>query len=196
MRTDTIKPDVMDACIANIIRGGLFLLNVSPFEASRSATMSSMLPVNSFEQRDMHYMSRSSPTMSTSQPTASEMPDMGGMDSLSPRGCMPPMMFKPGFDMSSLPPESCTNTTSPLLTVPANQSEGWLALNLVNSGAVSALRVSLDGHSMFVYSADGLYTRLQEVNVSISAVLPCDFHSDSLGASHRTRPALFCHGQA
>ena len=170
-------------------------LGIEP-EASRSATMSSMLPVNSLEQRDMHDMSRSSPTMSTSQPTASEMPDMGGMDSLSPRGCMPPMMFKPGFDMSSLPPESCTNTTSPLLTVPANQSEGWLALNLVNSGAVSALRVSLDGHSMFVYSADGLYTKLQEVNVSISAVLPCDFHSDSLGASHRTRPALFCHGQA
>lgn len=33
MRTGTIKPDVMDACTANIIRGGLFLLNVSPFEA-------------------------------------------------------------------------------------------------------------------------------------------------------------------
>ncbi|RSL98516.1 hypothetical protein CDV31_012583 [Fusarium ambrosium] len=48
---------------------------------------------------------------------------------------------------------------------PSYQSRGWLALNLVNSGAVSALRVSLDGHSMFVYAADGLYTKLQEVNV-------------------------------
>ncbi|KAG9250362.1 multicopper oxidase-domain-containing protein [Emericellopsis atlantica] len=48
------------------------------------------------------------------------------MGSLSLRGCMPPMMFKPGFDI--------------------------------------ALRVSLDGHSMFVYAADGLYTNMQKVN--------------------------------
>ncbi|EWZ79220.1 hypothetical protein FOCG_18256 [Fusarium oxysporum f. sp. radicis-lycopersici 26381] len=97
--------------------------------------------------------------------SALEMSDMPGMEALNPRGCMPPMMFKPGFNMSSLPPETCTNTTSPLLVIPADQSRGWLALNLVNSGAVSALRVSLDGHSMFVYAADGLYTKLQKVNV-------------------------------
>ena len=88
------------------------------------------------------------------------------MPPLSPRGCMPPMMFKPGFNVSSLPPETCENTTSPLLTIPADQSKGWLALNLVNSGAVSALSVSLDAHTMFVYAADGLFVELQEVNVS------------------------------
>ncbi|KAM6511291.1 hypothetical protein FALCPG4_016292 [Fusarium falciforme] len=98
-------------------------------------------------------------------PASTGMPDMPGLDSLSPRGCMPPMMFNPGLNMSSLPPENCTNTTSPLLVIPADHSRGWLALNLVNSGAVSILRVSLDGHSMFVYAADGLYTKLQEVNV-------------------------------
>jgi len=88
-----------------------------------------------------------------------------GMDSLTPRGCMPPMMFKPGFNISSLPPESCTNTTSELLTIPANNTLGWLALNLVNAGSVSKLGVSLDAHSMYVYASDGLFVALQEVKV-------------------------------
>src|SRR4030095_3793283 len=79
----------------------------------------------------------------------------------------PPMMFKPGFNDSSLPRETCSNTTSPLLTISADHTRGWLALNLVNSGAVSALGVSLDAHSMFVYAADGLYVQLQEVKVGI-----------------------------
>ncbi|KAJ5318538.1 CAZyme family AA1 [Penicillium atrosanguineum] len=65
----------------------------------------------------------------------------------------------------SLPPETCTNTSSSLLTIPANHTRGWIALNLVNSGAVSKLSVSLDGHSMFVYAADGLYVEMQEVEV-------------------------------
>lgn len=77
------------------------------------------------------------------------------------------MMFNPGFDMSSLPPETCTNTSSSLLTIPANTTRGWLALNLVNAGAVSALRVSLDGHSMLVYAADGLYVQPQVVKVCL-----------------------------
>lgn len=77
-----------------------------------------------------------------------------------------PIMFNPGYDASSLPAETCTNTTSALLQVSANSARGWLALNLVNAGAVSALRVSVDGHSMFVYAADGLYVQMQEVEVS------------------------------
>ena len=89
------------------------------------------------------------------------------MTSLGPKGCSMPMMFKPGFNTSSLPPETCTNTTSALFTVPANSTQGWLALNLVNSGAVSALRISMDGHSMVIYAADGLYVELQEVKVSL-----------------------------
>ncbi|KAJ5257481.1 uncharacterized protein N7525_009128 [Penicillium rubens] len=94
------------------------------------------------------------------------MSDMSpSMTSLSPRGCMPPMMFRQGYNVSSLPPETCTNTSSSLLTIPADHTSGWLALNLVNSGAVSKLHVSLDAHSMFVYAADGLYVEIQEVKV-------------------------------
>jgi len=48
--------------------------------------------------------------------------------------------------------------------------QGWLALNLVNAGAVSKLAVSLDSHSMFVYAADGLFTAMQEVEVSFTSL--------------------------
>merc|ERR1712169_157280 len=50
-------------------------------------------------------------------------------------------------------------------TFTADASRGWTALHLVNAGAVSRLSVSLDGHSMFVYEADGLYVTPQEVQV-------------------------------
>jgi hypothetical protein len=108
------------------------------------------------------------PTQTTAPAMPTTMSMSPEMTSLSPRGCSMPMMFKPGFNASSLPPETCTNTTSALLQISANSTQGWLALNLVNSGAVSALRVSLDGHSMFVYAADGLYVQMQEVKVSSS----------------------------
>jgi FtsP/CotA-like multicopper oxidase with cupredoxin domain len=55
------------------------------------------------------------------------------------------------------------------LTIPANTTQGWLALNFVNSGSISDLRVSLDAHSLWVYAADGLYVTPQEVQVSNDA---------------------------
>lgn len=105
-------------------------------------------------------------TLTSSTMPMSSMSNMSSaMTSLSPRGCTPPMMLKPGFNSSSLPPETCTNTTSALLTIPGNSTQGWLALNLVNAGSVSKLGVSLDAHSMFVYAADGLFVALQEIKV-------------------------------
>lgn len=101
----------------------------------------------------------------SSMPSKSDSTEMPTISRLSPRGCTPPMMFRSGFNISSLPPETCTNTTSSLFVVPANQTRGWLALNLVNSGAVSALRVSMDGHSMLLYAADGLYVKPQKIEV-------------------------------
>ena len=112
-------------------------------------------------------MTSTSP-MSSIAPMSSmaSMSSTQGMGSLNARGCTPPMMFRPGYNVSSLPSATCANTTSSLLTIPANCTQGWLALNLVNSGAVSKLAVSLDAHSMYVYAADGLYVTLQEVKVS------------------------------
>ncbi|KAI4245837.1 MAG: hypothetical protein L6R42_010101, partial [Xanthoria sp. 1 TBL-2021] len=140
-------------------------------ETDSMSSMPSMSEMDSLSETDS--MS-SMPSMSGSD-SMSSMPSMPNMDSsmnmqamgpLSPRGCTPPMMFKPGFNISSLPSETCVNTTSPLLTIHANRTQGWLALNLVNSGAVSKLGVSLDAHSMYVYAADGLFVTLQEVKVS------------------------------
>ncbi|KAJ0414301.1 hypothetical protein BJY00DRAFT_321107 [Aspergillus carlsbadensis] len=97
------------------------------------------------------------PPMSTSNPVESAFSTTGGMAmpssgtmgesdvmgesmGLGPRGCMPPMMFKPGYNITSLPAETCVNTTSQ-----------------------PNLQVSLDSHSMYVYAVDGLYVNLQEV---------------------------------
>lgn len=126
---------------------------------------------NIFEGLDMHDMTiHPSPTLPRTAASATATPYAAVVQTektsgLGPRGCTKPMMFKPGFDQASLPAETCANTTSPLLVVPADQKNGWLALNLVNSGAVSALSVSLDAHSMFVYATDGEYTQPQEVKV-------------------------------
>jgi FtsP/CotA-like multicopper oxidase with cupredoxin domain len=76
------------------------------------------------------------------------------------------MMFKAGFDASSLPPETCSNTTSEQFMLNVDASQGWAAFHLVNAAAVSRLSVSLDGHSMIVYAADGLYVEPQTVEVS------------------------------
>ena len=143
-------------------------------------SMSGMPNMNDLKGRAMHDMtmdmsesiapaglSTGATGYHSAMPTVSSSPEMPKKGALGPRGCMPPMMFKPGFNLSSLPPETCSNTSSPLLAVSANQTTGWLALNLVNSGAVNALSVSLNGHSMFVYAADGLYVKLQEVKVAM-----------------------------
>lgn len=62
---------------------------------------------------------------------------------------------------------------APLLTIPANFTSGWLALNLVNAGSTTKLTVSLDSHTMYVYAADGLFVKMQEVEVSL------DIHSQT-----------------
>ncbi|KAL1582284.1 hypothetical protein WHR41_09162 [Cladosporium halotolerans] len=115
---------------------------------TKSVPSSSQRPMGSMPQRKRQMM---------------DMSDMA--TSLGPRGCTPPTMFRPGYNASDLPPETCTKTMAPLLTIPANSSSGWLALNLVNAGSTSKLTVSLDSHTMYVYAADGLFVKMQEIEV-------------------------------
>lgn len=103
-------------------------------------------------------------TGTSSSPMVS-MSGMSDMFTLGPKGCSMPMMFKPGFNASSLPPETCSNTTSDVFMFEVDPSRGWAALHMVNAAAVSRMSVSLDGHSMIVYAADGLYVEPQEVKV-------------------------------
>lgn len=75
--------------------------------------------------------------------------------------CLPESVLQAG----SFPTESCTSTTSDLMMIPANTTQGWLALDFINAGSVSNLGESLDAHSMYVYASDGLYVTVQEVKV-------------------------------
>lgn len=128
-----------------------------------SATSTEMAPMASM------------PSMS-SMSSMSSMPEM--MSTLGPKGCSPPMMFKPGFNSSSLPPETCSNTTSEQLVLNVDASQGWVALHLVNTGAVSRLSVSLDGHSFIVYAADGLYVEPQKAEVGSGTPVLTVFSND------------------
>ncbi|KAJ8097160.1 multicopper oxidase-domain-containing protein [Lipomyces tetrasporus] len=138
-------------------------------EGMTMATMSSnhMMPSPSTVTASVESIATTVSEMAMSVSSMSSMSSMSTMSdmTLNARGCTPPMMYRSGFNISSLPTETCTNTSSSLLTIPADPSRGWLALNLVNAGSVSRLSVSLDAHSMFVYAADGLFVDLQEVKV-------------------------------
>ncbi|KAI9825321.1 MAG: hypothetical protein M1819_000567 [Sarea resinae] len=138
-------------------------MSSSTMAAMSSSTMAAMSSGTMAGMSSDAMAAMSSNTMAAMSSNA--MASMPMSTGLSPRGCMPPDMFRPGYNSSSLPPDTCTNTTSPLLNILADSTDGWLALNLVNSGGVSMLRVSLDSHSMFVYMADGLYVDIQEANV-------------------------------
>ncbi|KAK9342670.1 multicopper oxidase-domain-containing protein [Lipomyces starkeyi] len=149
---------VMPGMLKRMITGSSNMAAIMSNEAITSGT--TVIPSETPSQSPVE----STRTKMFSMSSMSSMSGMSNM-SLTPRGCTPPMMFRQGFNVSSLPPETCTNTTSTLLTLSANSSQGWLALNLVNAGSVSRLSVSLDAHSMFVYAADGLFVSLQEVKV-------------------------------
>ncbi|KAL2871428.1 Cupredoxin [Aspergillus lucknowensis] len=156
---------MMDMPMAKRMRSDMDMDHPASLDTSGTVdtTLLMSIPTSTTTMTAMESSSGMSDISMSSTMTMSGMPP--SMTPLSPRGCMTPMMFKPGFNASSLPPETCTNTTSPLLTIPADHMSGWLALNLVNSGAVSRLRVSLDAHSMLVYAADGWYVDMQEVKV-------------------------------
>lgn len=84
---------------------------------------------------------------------------------LSLQGCTKPMMLRAGFDTSDLQTQKCFNTTSDLTIITADTSEGWIALHLANTGLVSDVSFSIDGHSMIVYAVDGTYVDLCEIQV-------------------------------
>ena len=176
--SSTMSTGTSSTSMMGMSKTGMSMMGTSMTGMSKRMDMSgSSMPTDTMTMdmsvaEESMQMTSSSTGLSTSMISMAPMPSMASMSSsqdmgpLNAQGCTPPMMFKPGFNINSLPPATCANTTSPMLTIPANSTQGWLALNLVNSGAVSGLAVSLDAHSMFIYAADGLYVTLQEVKVS------------------------------
>jgi L-ascorbate oxidase len=106
------------------------------------------------------------------------------------------MMFRPGYNIDSLPKSTCTNTTSDRLKISANMTHGWLALNLVNAASVAKMSVSLDGHSMYVYAADGLFVDLQKVEVSSDLFMLEELYLTGSGSSNCHWSTLFYDDQA
>ncbi|KAG8765534.1 hypothetical protein FRC12_007445 [Ceratobasidium sp. 428] len=111
-------------------------------------------------------------------------PDMATVNSLATadqkpitkKGCMYPnntLMFpysdsKPNTVSADMW-YNCANSATPFQVYTVKQSDGWTAFNLLNSGALWDLRVSIDSHKMYFFAADGEYTNVQ---VATSILIP------------------------
>nr|AAR21095.1 laccase [Auricularia auricula-judae] len=60
---------------------------------------------------------------------------------------------------------NCVPTSTPLEVFQVSASEKFVAFNIVNSGTTWELRVSIDSHSFWVFTADGAYISPVKVNV-------------------------------
>ncbi|CAE6503315.1 unnamed protein product [Rhizoctonia solani] len=95
---------------------------------------------------------------------------------LTKKGCLQPnnkLMFpypesKPDLVSPAMWTE-CTNSNTSFEVFSVKQSDGWVAFNLLNSGALWDLRVSIDSHKMYFFAADGQYTKVQ---VATSILIP------------------------
>ncbi|KAG9075616.1 hypothetical protein FS749_012703, partial [Ceratobasidium sp. UAMH 11750] len=63
----------------------------------------------------------------------------------------------------------CTSTTAPYEVFSVRKADGWVSFNLLNSGGVWDLRVSIDQHKLYFYAADGGYVNVQ---VATSVLIP------------------------
>ncbi|CAE6503013.1 unnamed protein product [Rhizoctonia solani] len=90
---------------------------------------------------------------------------------LTKKGCLYPnntLMFpypdsKPDLVSPAMWTE-CANSDTGFEVFSVKKSDGWVAFNLLNSGALWDLRVSIDSHKMYFFAADGHYTKVQEAN--------------------------------
>ncbi|KAG9098066.1 hypothetical protein FRC06_006844 [Ceratobasidium sp. 370] len=92
------------------------------------------------------------------------------------KGCMYPNNTKmfpyPDSKPSTVNPDmwyNCVNTATAFKVFTVKQSDGWVAFNLLNSGALWDLRVSIDSHKLYFFAADGHYTNIQ---VATSILIP------------------------
>ncbi|KAB5589622.1 Multicopper oxidase [Ceratobasidium theobromae] len=90
---------------------------------------------------------------------------------ITPKGCMSPnnTLFN---IFSGAKPElaspkvfyECENTTTSLQHWVINKHDKWVAFNLLNSGSIWDLRISIDSHDLYVYAADGSFVNIKKVN--------------------------------
>ncbi|KAG8742441.1 hypothetical protein FRC10_001408 [Ceratobasidium sp. 414] len=63
----------------------------------------------------------------------------------------------------------CTNSSTTYEVFTVKKSDGWVSFNLLNSGGVWDLRVSIDQHKLYFYAADGGYVNVQ---IATSVLIP------------------------
>ncbi|KAG8704109.1 hypothetical protein FRC08_002443 [Ceratobasidium sp. 394] len=90
---------------------------------------------------------------------------------ITDKGCMSPnntVMYPfPDSKPELVSPKvfyDCKNTTTPLQHWVVNKNDRFVAFNLLNSGALWDMRVSIDSHTLYVYAADGEYIRIKKAN--------------------------------
>lgn len=133
--------------------------------------------------------------------------DESSNDTGTPELQKQPRMSSKGCAMGSMPSSSklsrcsqtCSNTSGELAVIHADETNGWMALHLANTGLVSDLAFSIDGHSMIVFAADGLYAELSEIQVhhciSIHSRLQRGFPADGSGIASVNRRTLLRDGE-
>lgn len=90
---------------------------------------------------------------------------------LTARGCVPPdsPLTQPyGGNVSALDPDlwfNCVPTSTPFEVFRVSASHKFASFNVVNSGSLLELKVSIDSHSFWVFTADGHYVQPMKVNV-------------------------------
>ncbi|KDQ08359.1 hypothetical protein BOTBODRAFT_191846 [Botryobasidium botryosum FD-172 SS1] len=92
---------------------------------------------------------------------------------LTARGCIPPdsPILTSGFNDTKpqlVSPDvfyNCDNTTAPFSVVSVDPTGKWAALGFVNTAGLWQIKVSVDGHKLYVYAADGQYHHPQIVDV-------------------------------
>lgn len=83
---------------------------------------------------------------------------------LTAKGCLPPNLPATQgnftFDIAALPPDAyseCNPSSGPMATIDVDASKRFAALTFVNPGGYEILKLTIDGHKMWVYAVDGGY---------------------------------------
>ncbi|KGO69800.1 Multicopper oxidase, type 1 [Penicillium italicum] len=72
--------------------------------------------------------------------------------------------------------DECVATEAPEEIIEVDPLNGWVSLNLIGSAAISALTVSINNHSLWVYEIDGLYinpTKVDALTISNGGRYAC-----------------------
>lgn len=63
-------------------------------------------------------------------------------------------------------PQSCKATNGELEVIMAEESEEWVWINFIHSGAHHELQISIDEHEFYVVAADGEFVHPQKVHAA------------------------------